>query len=151
MMAAEELFEEYQSRAAQGFSAVILDLDHFKSINDTYGHEAGDLVLAEVSSRLMNCLESDQIAGRLGGEEFGILLPERNELEASMHSERYRASLAASPVDFRGLEIPVTASLGCAGIGPDDIQIDDLLRRADGALYDAKNAGRNLVVAASAA
>lgn len=137
---------ELARRENYPLGAVMVDLDHFKHINDARGHAAGDAVLAEASRRLVAAVRAVDFVGRYGGEEFVILMPGADAEHALAAAERSRAMLAASPVEWGGLAIPLTASFGvselsrAAGEG-----LDDLLKRADAGLYAAKQAGRNRV------
>jgi len=139
-------------RYGHPISLIILDLDHFKRVNDTWGHEAGDRVLREACRIIKSALRSVDILGRHGGEEFAILLPETPPEQAAGVAERLRAGLAehAVPVTAEA-SVSFTASIGVAGsvkIGEESIDI--LIRSADAAMYRAKEAGRNCVrVAAS--
>ncbi|WP_369600454.1 GGDEF domain-containing protein [Hahella sp. SMD15-11] len=124
-------------------SLVMMDLDHFKSVNDTWGHEAGDRVLKTVARVLRESLRDYDIAGRFGGEEFLILLPETPASRAEALMQRLRRKLAAltwPELDQRR----VTASFGVAQYEPGDLPAD-LIRRADEAMYEAKSCGRNCV------
>ena len=144
--AGQRELEQYQ-RYHHPLSLFILDIDHFKQVNDTYGHAAGDQVLiklAEVSRRL---LRATDICGRLGGEEFVGLLPETPADQAYTVAERLRETLAETPVATPAGEIRFTVSIGIATATPGDRSIDDLIRVADEAMYEAKAAGRNKVVA----
>jgi diguanylate cyclase (GGDEF)-like protein len=122
-------------------SAIMLDIDEFKRVNDRYGHFAGDRVIAAVASQLKRCTG---IVGRLGGEEF-CLLVERDLAHACELAQELRSALADAPLMLDGSPINVTASFGVAQWQQDD-SIDQLLRRSDRALYRAKNWGRNCVV-----
>jgi two-component system, cell cycle response regulator len=133
-------------RTGDPLSLTILDIDHFKRVNDTWGHDTGDRVLRETGALLLQTLRLSDIATRMGGEEFVLLLPATTLEEALVCAERLRAAMAAH--DF-GLAAPVTSSFGVAALvageaGP------ALLARADGGLYRAKQQGRNRVVAAPA-
>jgi len=133
-------------RYREPLSVALFDIDHFKQVNDTYGHPAGDLVLREFARRLRHELRTDDIACRWGGEEFLIILPRTGLDEAKIVAERIRASIAVTPIPAGDLEIAVTVSGGCAagqGSSP-----DDLVKVADIRLYEAKAAGRNRIVAA---
>ncbi len=128
--------------------AVMLDIDHFKAINDTHGHAAGDAVLRAVVARVIGEIRPVDILGRLGGEEFAILLPDTSPAGALLVAERLRETFAGTPVDANGASVAVTASFGVAALGNEE-DLDALLARADAALYQAKNAGRNRVVEAA--
>jgi diguanylate cyclase (GGDEF)-like protein/PAS domain S-box-containing protein len=134
-------------------SVIAVDLDHFKRINDTYGHGAGDAVLKHTAAALSGAIREDvDIIGRTGGEEFLIVLPHIDTAGAMLLAERLRATIAASPARFEGVEggIALTASFGVASIAQDDDSHEDMARRADTALYAAKRAGRDRVVASNA-
>jgi diguanylate cyclase (GGDEF)-like protein len=125
---------------------IILDLDHFKAINDTYGHQQGDMVLAEVARQMHKHLRSYDIAARYGGEEFVAVLPESNREEALLAAERLR--FAVESLGFAGKtgNIVVTISLGVSVYPSERVDcVDSLIRQADEALYHAKRTGRNRV------
>lgn len=127
-------------------SVVILDLDYFKNVNDTYGHASGDAVLQALSAACSSTMRSQDVFARLGGEEFGILLPETGSEEAVQAAERIRKLVQEMEVTGEdGHTIRITASLGVASLREDDQGIDSVLQRTDRALYAAKNAGRNRV------
>lgn len=148
MSGAEALFEAFLKGGA-GLAAVLFDIDNFKSINDRYGHQAGDMVLRQTAKRVAACLPDTALLGRIGGEEFGILLPDTGIGAAVEIAESSRLAISASPVRADGQDIRVTASFGCDLARADDTGIDDFLRRADNALYAAKAAGRDRVVDAA--
>ena len=126
---------------------VMLDLDHFKQVNDQHGHAAGDQVLAGVGAALRGVLRARDFAGRNGGEEFSVLLPD-TEIDAALEiAERIRAAIAEITVP--GTDVPVTASLGVAGFPGHGSTLERLERLADAALYVAKRQGRNRVELAS--
>ena len=139
--AAERMVE--RAAAGRHFSVLICDLDKFKAVNDTYGHETGDLVLRKVSEELRAI---DAPAGRLGGEEVALLTDGHLD-DAVDLAERFRESISNLAVRVGNRTIGVTCSIGAAEWEPGDT-IDTLLRRADAALYEAKRTGRNRVVAA---
>ena len=124
-------------------SVVMFDVDHFKKINDEYGHAGGDIALQHVAALLKNKLRKSDICCRFGGEEFAIILPNTNLHEASLAAEKIRALIASSPVTYSRKLIPITASFGVADVG---VTIDEMVNNADHAMYKAKNGGRNLVV-----
>lgn len=132
------------TRHRRTLSCVLVDIDRFKSINDGHGHARGDAVLARVAARLQHVLREEDYAGRWGGEEFLILLPDVEETGAQATAERLRASVGDRPV--AGLR--VTVSAGCATWAHGE-SADDLLRRADAALYAAKRGGRDQVAQAA--
>ena len=129
-------------------SVIMIDLDKFKSINDTYGHAAGDEVLKIVSERTCSILKTDEEFGRLGGEEFALVLYGQTASEAAIRAEDFRSSIANTPVPISPTQqLNVTASLGVACSFDQAVATDQntLLSRADAALYDAKANGRNQV------
>ncbi|GAB2881122.1 hypothetical protein GCM10027046_06660 [Uliginosibacterium flavum] len=132
-------------RYGEPLSLVMLDLDHFKHVNDSYGHQAGDQVLLETVSRINSCLRKSDIAGRWGGEEFVVLLPHTDAAEALFAAERLRTALAASPILADANALTITLSAGFAQRLAGET-LDSFIARADTALYQAKNSGRNRVV-----
>ena len=144
---AQELMQQMRSRA-NPFSVVMLDIDHFKEINDTYGHKAGDYVLVQLAEVLNDAIREGDILARIGGEEFVVASPMTNRLAAIVLSERLRKSVEQSEFVFEGSKIPVTISLGAAAMSaePDD-DLDKLMAVADGRLYLAKQRGRNRICA----
>lgn len=126
-------------------SVIMADLDHFKRINDTYGHPAGDAVLCEAARRMAQCIRGYDSIGRLGGEEFLVVAAECGQKEAVRIADRLREALCDKPIDLgAGSPVLVTVSLGVA-TGDAETDAESLLGRADKALYDAKRAGRNIV------
>jgi diguanylate cyclase (GGDEF)-like protein len=126
-------------RKQHPMSLLMLDLDHFKAINDTHGHLVGDRVLVEFVARVTALLRRPDHFGRFGGEEFVALLPETSPAEAMIVAERIRFEVAAAP------QPACTVSIGAASSDADDTSLDTLLARADAALYEAKAAGRNCI------
>jgi diguanylate cyclase (GGDEF)-like protein len=135
------------SRYHRQFSILVLDADHFKSINDTYGHYAGDLVLRNLSLVILEQKRTQDTFGRLGGEEFGLLLPETNLAQAVVVAERVQKTWAQTPCTVDDKVIHSTVSIGVAQATEEDTSFEDVLRRADRMMYKAKEAGRNRVVA----
>ena len=125
-------------------SLVIVDIDNFKSVNDTYGHAAGDKVIAAFSAFLGSVASNHHVAGRIGGEEFAIVLPGTNLMAARLFAEGARNALAGMPVEGLPETRRVTASFGVAELLPGE-SASSLMRRADAALYEAKNSGRDCV------
>jgi len=123
-------------------AAIMVDIDHFKAVNDRYGHAAGDKALQSIAGCLS---EEGAVAARLGGEEFVLLLPETSADRAWRRAEDLRRLIARRDIEFDGAALRVSCSFGVAVAGP-GVDIDDLLRRADAALYDAKRNGRNRVM-----
>jgi two-component system cell cycle response regulator len=132
------------TRHRRAMSLVLVDVDRFKAVNDEYGHERGDVVLERIARRLSHVLREEDFAGRWGGEEFLILLPDVDEVGAHATAERLRESVAGRPV--AGLAVTVSAGTATWQHGE---SADDLLRRADAALYEAKRAGRDRVIGAA--
>lgn len=144
----ETLERELWRARREGYplAVVILDLDHFKQINDSYGHLAGDEVLRVLADRLRADIRHEDVLCRYGGEEFIVLMPRMPLIIAAERAERWRASIAAIRVRFGSFELHFTSSAGVAAY-PDHARMpDDLMHCADQALYQAKDAGRNRVV-----
>lgn len=137
-------------RYRHAVSAVILDIDHFKFVNDNYGHSVGDQALRVVASVIQDSLRTVDIVGRLGGEEFAVLFPETPPAGGLQAGERIRKKIAANPIETGNGNLWLTVSVGAAGIEevtPDMAnELDELLKRADNALYEAKQTGRNRTV-----
>ena len=140
-----------QSIAESGkpVSVLMIDIDHFKNVNDSFGHSIGDEVLKEISVRLSDNLRSFDLVGRLGGEEFVIIMPDTSLENAMLVGERLRARVAGKPFAIGTLstQLEVTISVGASICTDPEEPVDRVLHRADMALYAAKNAGRNMVVA----
>jgi diguanylate cyclase (GGDEF)-like protein/PAS domain S-box-containing protein len=124
---------------------LMLDLDHFKNVNDTYGHAIGDAMLRHFATLMRDELRKIDIAGRVGGEEFAIILPGANPDEARVFAERFRDKVATNPLRLDDQMIPVTVSIGIAAMQATDATADAALIRSDEALYCAKKNGRNRV------
>jgi diguanylate cyclase len=124
-------------------SVMIADIDHFKHLNDTYGHQAGDAVLATVSRTLKQTMRESDIVARIGGEELAVILPNSNAQEACRAAARARLAIEQSQCQYDGQLLQVTVSIGAAQFGKNE-EAEPALRRADEALYTAKEAGRNL-------
>jgi diguanylate cyclase (GGDEF)-like protein len=137
-------------KAGIPLSLVVVDLDHFKNINDTYGHPAGDTVLVKIASKLRSCIRPQEALGRYGGEEFLIVLPGASHATALAVAERMRLAVANQPEVIGDASLSLTIS---AGVSSTDIfpsaTTEELISRADMALYVAKNAGRNRAVQAA--
>ncbi|MDP3572858.1 MAG: diguanylate cyclase [Archangium sp.] len=133
-------------RYGQPAAVVLLDIDHFKQVNDTWGHGAGDGVLREVSRRVTRTIRSSDLAARYGGEEFIFLLPSTNAADAQIVADRLRVALEESPFEVGTERILVTASLGMSVTTTDGTDARRLIELADEALYAAKRGGRNQVV-----
>jgi two-component system, cell cycle response regulator len=131
----------------KAFSIMMLDMDHFKSVNDTYGHDVGDEILRELSKRMINAIRSSDLAARIGGEEFMVLMPETGYADAYGMADRMRLQIAREPFRISHAEgqITKTISIGIAELNLANDNAAALIKRADNALYEAKNGGRNRV------
>lgn len=136
---------ERHRRHKHGLSLAMIDIDHFKKVNDTYGHPCGDQVLIGVAQAVAGAIRSTDLVGRYGGEEFCCVLPETSIAGAFMLMERIRAKIAAEVFCTNDTNLSVTISIGVAEIGMDQTG-EQLLGSADTALYEAKHSGRNRVV-----
>lgn len=145
------LEEEYDRAIRTGLlvSVLMLDLDHFKRVNDTMGHPVGDCALQTFTARVRDSIRSYDSVGRLGGEEFLVIAPGTGADTAFELAERVRETIAAQPFTCATSEFPVTVSVGVATLHTGDTGSDTLMQRADDALYTAKNAGRNRVEVAA--
>jgi diguanylate cyclase (GGDEF)-like protein len=123
---------------------MLADLDEFKTINDTYGHVAGDAALVTVAKTLSNCFRASDVVGRWGGDEFLAILPGITREVLAKASEKFRTLVAQSTVPLEGSQLRVTISVGAAIVAPGDSP-DSLLNRADQHLYTSKQSGRNRV------
>ena len=137
------------ARYQRALSILMIDVDNFKSINDTLGHAAGDQVLALIAQTAGRHIRAADVLARFGGDEFILLLPETNSRQARTVADRIRAGIAATPVQAGMASLAVTLSIGIAGLrpGPAVDSMEELIQRADQALYRAKAEGRNRVVA----
>jgi diguanylate cyclase (GGDEF)-like protein len=140
---------EYErvQRYERPLSVVMIDIDQFKILNDTYGHLVGDAVLREIARRIQETVRTIDIVARYGGEEFVVLMPETDLAEAVLVAERVRRSVAESPVVVERVTVSTTISLGVAEIGDQCAGFDEVLKCSDKALYAAKATGRNRVEA----
>jgi diguanylate cyclase (GGDEF)-like protein len=146
MIDAEATIAGRVSRSAP-IAVLLADLDRFKAINDVYGHAIGDRVLTVFAASLHRCLGANDLAGRIGGEEFAILLPQKDEAGALARAERSRVGVADAAAEIGGHAVAATVSIGVAASRIGGHDLGGLLGRADGALYQAKEAGRNRVAA----
>lgn len=143
------LGEEFKRarRYKNPISCVMLDIDNFKKVNDTYGHQSGDRVLQEVSKVIRNCVRETDVVARYGGEEFAVILPHTGIEDAIKLAERIRYSIKSFRFDVLNKGEQITASMGVATYPHTEIMdMDDLVRRADNGLYKAKSSGKDLVV-----
>jgi two-component system, cell cycle response regulator len=145
------LFNRSMARG-KPLSVLITDIDRFKQVNDTHGHDAGDEVLKEFASRIRSAVRGADLACRYGGEEFVVVMPDTSPEVAAAVAERLRASVESAGFTLRstGQQLNVTASFGIATRQSSVLTPDQLMKQADIALYEAKNTGRNRVVAAAA-
>lgn len=150
-----ELLERELARSTRELGPVgviLLDLDHFKQVNDTYGHFAGDAVLQESARRMLHSIRPYDSIGRYGGEEFLIILPGCDERTTFAQAERLRSSLALKAIDVNEVRVNMSASFGCTNAVPGGpVTAEALIRKADEALYLAKRLGRNRVEQLSSA
>jgi two-component system cell cycle response regulator len=146
----ERLEQEFAraTRHKHPLAVLMLDVDHFKMVNDAYGHPVGDRILAQVGGVITTTIRKTDVAGRYGGEEFLVLVPETAGTGAQVLAERLRHAVASSGRDGTGLPV-VTVSIGVASTELGAPSAQDLLRRADEALYEAKKAGRDRVAIAT--
>jgi diguanylate cyclase (GGDEF)-like protein len=128
-------------------SFILLDIDHFKSVNDTYGHPAGDKVLREIAQLVKKRVRDVDLCGRYGGEEFAVLLPATDLKGAKLVGERIREGVRAEPFELRGEHKTITISLGVATCPQDATHVEELIKKADEALYRSKEAGRDRLTA----
>ena len=147
VMAHLERLIDMSGEANKQFAIITFDIDHFKKVNDTYGHAAGDDVLREFASRISVSMRNFDLMGRIGGEEFIAVLPDTALDTAQMVAERFRVAIADRPfpISVPGGPIQVTTSLGITIAGASGDTVAELLRRGDDALYAAKRNGRNRV------
>lgn len=139
------------ARTGQSLGVLMIDADRFKSVNDRFGHRGGDDVLLALASSVRATLRGGDVIGRIGGEEFVVLAPDTGLAEALVLAERIRATVEGTPLLVDGHLLQVTVSIGAAVSLPGERDVPALLQRADAALYAAKHAGRNQVMAAPAA
>jgi two-component system cell cycle response regulator len=138
-------------RSGRSLSVLMADIDHFKSVNDTYGHDVGDFVLKEFSTRFRRNTRGIDLACRFGGEEFLVIMPDTNMQRAYQVGERLRVGIASDPFHVRpDVGIHLTASVGIATLESAQDTPESVFRRADSALFAAKRRGRNRVAANAA-
>jgi diguanylate cyclase (GGDEF)-like protein len=138
------------ARSSKPLGAILLDIDHFKRFNDSYGHEAGDIVLRELSALLQSQIRGEDIACRVGGEEFLLVLPDTSLDVTRQRAEKLREDCKRVSVQYGGRPLAaITLSMGIAMFPAHGTTCDSILRSADEALYQAKSQGRDLVVIAS--
>jgi len=144
LLLADGEWARYQ-RYGRSLALIVMDIDQFKSVNDTYGQDAGDKVIKAVAEILQRHKRATDIVGRLGGEEFGLMLPEATLDSAVGAGERFRKLAAGCAIDVGGRALSITVSVGASVCNPDTGGVDELVKEADAALCDAKRAGRNRV------
>ena len=138
-------------RSGEPIAVLVLDIDHFKRVNDNHGHAGGDAVLRAFVQRCQSLLRTTDVFGRLGGEEFALLLPGNDLAGARLAAERIRAAVATAPIRVEGHSLAVTVSIGVAGKPTSGATLEGMLVAADAALYAAKRGGRNRVETAATA
>jgi diguanylate cyclase len=138
-----KIFSEYCQRNGELLSVIIMDLDHFKKINDKFGHAAGDATIRQVGRVLQQVIRKSDLCARIGGEEFGIIMMTSVADGAAQFAEKLRQMISGMPITFNDEQFAVSASFGVA-VGSFDL--DTLMRRADAAMYQAKETGRNRVI-----
>jgi diguanylate cyclase (GGDEF)-like protein len=141
----QQVIELYMHEKEKRFALIMMDLDHFKNINDTYGHIFGDEVLVTFANILKKTLRDEDIAFRLGGEEFAILCPDQNAEEALIPAQRLKEAINAAVLDYKGEKIHISASMGIADFPGDCNSHQELYELADQALYHSKESGRNCI------
>ncbi|HCW93354.1 MAG TPA: hypothetical protein DHM44_06710 [Flexistipes sinusarabici] len=142
----EELSRMKRSSKKTSFGLIMLDIDYFKEINDSYGHHVGDKVLKEFSLRMQRCLRGYDIIGRYGGEEFLVFLPDTDEEGTKRAAERLQNEIVDEPFYINDKEIVLSASFGITSSDNPNENIQDVIKQADYALYEAKRNGRNQIV-----
>jgi diguanylate cyclase (GGDEF)-like protein len=139
-----KLFKRYNN--LESLSMIMLDVDDFKKVNDTYGHYMGDDVLRTVAEKCTETLRETDIIGRYGGEEYVVLLPYAGKQESQKVAERLKKNISEQPIIFNGISIYVTVSIGIAVLEDSINTLEELLKKADIALYEAKKKGKNRIV-----
>jgi diguanylate cyclase (GGDEF)-like protein len=136
------------TRESHPLSLVMIDIDHFKKVNDKWGHDCGDKALELISDTLLDSARETDICFRMGGEEFLILVPESNVEDTSILAERIRQAIESAVLEWKGKPLKLTASFGIATLNVHGTNISDLVEAADKALYKAKESGRNCIAVA---
>ncbi|MEO5668298.1 MAG: GGDEF domain-containing protein [Bdellovibrionota bacterium] len=136
-----------RNASGSGLGLILFDIDHFKKVNDTHGHPAGDAVLREIGKRMPSVIRGEDIFARVGGEEFALILRTNDDKSVWMSAERLRVLVASQAVEHDGKKIPITISVGsCFVSGPTPAVADKIYKITDEALYEAKHGGRNRCV-----
>ena len=136
---------KHAARFKHSISVMMLDIDHFKRINDNFGHSTGDKVLRKISALLNSLVREIDIVARIGGEEFAFILQETDMDEAAIMAERIRLSIEKEVIKENGTQLPITVSLGISSCVVDGETLEHMLTKADDALYIAKKKGRNQI------
>ena len=144
LMKAEQEFLRFK-RYGHGFAMLMLDLDFFKKVNDTYGHQTGDALLREFAQKMRIAFRHSDLLGRIGGEEFAVMLIESGLCKGTEIAERLRQLVHDSPLHINDTVVHYTVSVGGTIVAPEDNSLEEIIRRADSALYTAKRNGRNQV------
>lgn len=134
---------ERKKRYRTSVSVILFDIDFLKQVNDRYGHDAGDMMITQISSILKNSLRQTDAVGRIGGDEFLIVLPNSNLSDAVSLAERINRSINSSVIESNGNQIPLSGTMGLSEVSNSDISIDEQIKCADIKLYEAKKTGRN--------
>lgn len=145
----ETTFEKEYLRAARynnKLTLVMFDIDHFKTINDTYGHQCGDFVLKQISNAALQTFRKTDTVFRYGGEEFVVILTETDIEQSIIPLERFRKTVQTLGLNYQGQDVNVTVSLGACQLTSDISTKEELLQKTDEALYEAKNSGRNKII-----
>ncbi len=137
---------ELSRKYNRALSLIMIDIDHFKNFNDSYGHTAGDKILMHLANLIKSKIRVVDVAARYGGEEFALILPGTDIHEALIVAERARTAIEQKGIDYSGKELKITISVGLTQFDPDiDSDLNKLIDRADRALYNSKSSGRNMV------
>ena len=141
---------DISKKEKRGFVICFIDIDNLKTVNDTYGHAAGDQVLRQLGQHCHNRLRDSDFLGRIGGEEFALLLPDTPQDSAFHVAERMREQLSKTSIALdNGITLEITASFGVASVNEEGADFNAMLHRADAAMYNAKHGGRNQVKSAA--
>ena len=139
------IIHENARRFNHGYSILMIDIDRFKQVNDSYGHVSGDLVVRELANTIIHTIRSVDIAGRIGGDDFGVILPETSAVDALFLAERLRLDFSSKSIPVNDGYLSFTISIGTAFLTETDRSLEDVIANADNALYGAKDQGRNSV------
>ncbi|TQV87635.1 sensor domain-containing diguanylate cyclase [Aliikangiella coralliicola] len=133
----------YSKRYEQSLTVLVFDIDHFKNINDLYGHPAGDKVLADFGKFCLSCARESDILARIGGEEFAIVMPNTDLAQVTLWTQKFFDELSKLEIQLDQKKVSVSVSVGIASLSNENSDFNDLIKAADHALYDAKKSGRN--------